>query len=230
MLRAKGRDLDLNAKTKKGIHPRKASEELLLTGQQQWAKTKANRRTDGRICTPLPPPPPPLDDDETRREESRGRAGVGLKPRRPSRGGSRPAPAERGRDRHWHWQAGGLVPGRARFGISRGVCCAGGVGAVGRSIAATFRVPTVGRSPAPASAACRTALASFTNFHGHVHASLLPQQYCRPQLVQLDARRSAGVRGKGDRRSCCQCGSARAQVSERALAQFASRSAAVNVK
>ena len=128
----------------------------------------------------------------TRREESRGRAGVGLKPRRPSRGGSRPAPAERGRDRHWHWQAGGLVPGRARFGISRGVCCAGGVGAVGRSIAATFRVPTVGRSPAPASAACRTALASFTNFHGHVHASLLPQQYCRPQLVQQDARRSAG--------------------------------------
>ena len=63
----------------------------------------------------------------TRREESSGRAGVGLKPRRPSRGGSRPAPAERGRDRHWHWQAGGLVPGRARFGISRGVCCAGGV-------------------------------------------------------------------------------------------------------
>ena len=41
----------------------------------------------------------------TRREESSGRAGVGLKPRRPSRGGSRPAPAERGRDRHWHWQA-----------------------------------------------------------------------------------------------------------------------------
>jgi hypothetical protein len=124
----------------------------------------------------------------TRRDEKRaagGREWV-LKPRRPSRGGSRPAPAERGRDRYWHWQAASCRAVLVLEFLEACVLgeCVRGVGAVGRSIAATFRVPTVGRSPAPASAA----LASFTNFHGHVHASLLPQQYCRPQLVQLDAR------------------------------------------
>lgn len=121
MQRAKGRDLDLNAK-KKRIHPRKASEELLLTGQQQWAKTKANPRTDGRICTP--PPPPPLDD-ETRREESRGRAGVGAKAAA-SVAWRIQASTSREREGPVLALAGGLVPGRARFGISRGVC-AGGV-------------------------------------------------------------------------------------------------------
>ena len=163
----------------------------MLTGQQQWAKTKANPRTDGRICTP---PPPPALDDETRREQRAGGSGAKAAA---SVAWRIQASTSREREGPALALAGGLVPGRAaRFGISRGVCvlveCVRGAGAVGRSIAATFRVPTVGRSPAPASAACRTALASFTNFHGHVHASLLPQQYCRPQLVQQDARRSAG--------------------------------------
>lgn len=75
----------------------KASEELLLTGQQQWAKTEGNPRTDARICTPPPPPPP-----TTGRRDEKGAAAA-------SRGGSRPAPAKRGRDRHrhrhWHWRA-----------------------------------------------------------------------------------------------------------------------------
>lgn len=63
----------------------------MLTGQQQWAKTEGNPRTDARICTPPPPPPP-----TTGRRDEKGAAAA-------SRGGSRPAPAKRGRDRHWHW-------------------------------------------------------------------------------------------------------------------------------
>jgi hypothetical protein len=83
----------------------KASEELLLTGQQQWAKTEGNPRTDARICTPPPPPPPTTG----RRDEKGAAGGSGAKAAAASRGGSRPAPAKRGRDRHrhrhWHWRA-----------------------------------------------------------------------------------------------------------------------------
>jgi len=91
---------------------------------------------------------------------------------------------------------GGLVPGRARFGISRGVracvllllgACVRGLRGGGWQVDRSHLPSSDGRSLAPLRLlvpppACRTtALASSTNFHGHVHASLLlPQQYCRP--------------------------------------------------
>jgi hypothetical protein len=167
----------------------------------------------------------------TRRDEKRaagGREWV-LKPRRPSRGGSRPAPAERGRDRYWHWQAASCWAALVLEFLEACVLgeCVRGVGAVGRSIAATFRVPTVGRSPAPASAP----LASFTNFHGtSTHLYFLSNTAGRSWFSWTRVTRAGvlpadlEVRCKGDRRSCCQCGSASLWP------QFASRSAAVNVK
>lgn len=150
------------------------------TGQQQWAKTEGNPRTDARICTPPPPPPPTTG----RRDEKGAAGGSGAKAAAASRGGSRPAPAKRGRDRHrhrhWHWRAASC---RAVLVLEFLEACAGAAVRARRGggwqVDRSHQPPSDGRSP-PLPLPCRTALASFTNFHGHVHSSLLPQQYCRP--------------------------------------------------
>jgi hypothetical protein len=207
----------------------------LLTGQQQWAKTKGNPRTDGRICTP-PPPPPPLDD-ETRREPRAGREwgakAAGQAASVAWRIQASTSRAERGRDRHWHWQAGrqaGAASCRAVLVLEFleacvRVCCYCWGSACVRARAAWGRLAgrsqppsefrrSVARSPAPASAP-----ASLPH-----HRTCFVYKFSRPRprifitssaILPADARRSlrrtwegggSEVRGKGDRRSCCwQC-------------------------
>lgn len=133
----------------------KASEELLLTGQQQWAKTEGNPRTDARICTPPPPPPPTTG----RRDEKGAAGGSGAKAAAASRGGSRPAPAKRGRDRHrhWHWRAASC---RAVLVLEFLEACAGAAVRARRGggwqVDRSHQPPSDGRSP-PLPLPCRTA-------------------------------------------------------------------------
>ena len=160
---------------------------FLLAYQQQWAKTKGNPRTGGRAD--LPALHYHHGHHWTRRESSgggaerlrRGAARRGVAERRiqasTSRAREGPALARRG-----------LVPGRARFGISRGVCCASACAAWGGWRVDRSQPPSDGRSPRPRLPPPHlTSLASPANVHAATSThrgvftspALLPAAGCR---------------------------------------------------
>jgi hypothetical protein len=164
---------------------------FLLTYQQQWAKTKGNPRTGGRICTPPPPPPLTRRRGETReqqRDYGAARRGVEEDPgqHQPSEGGT---------------GTGRAASCPAVLVLEFLEACAVRVrarrGAVGGSIAATFRRSVAPTPAAPAPAAAHLTCFACKRSRRHVHASLLPQHYCRLPRLSDRARelasRSAAV-------------------------------------
>ena len=144
---------------------------FLLAYQQQWAKTKGNPRTGGRAD--LPALHYHHGHHWTRRESIGGgaerlRRGAAWSGGEEDPGQHQPSEGGTGTGR------GGLVPGRARFGISRGVCCASACAAWGGWRVDRSQPPSDGRSPRPRLPPPHlTSLACFAckRSRRHVHAS-----------------------------------------------------------
>jgi len=157
---------------------------LQPTAMGEDERQSAYGRAGGSARTPLPPRPP-LDETREQRRWSReitARRGVEWR-----RGGSRPAPAERGRDRHWQGAASCPAVLVLEFLEACAVRVRARRGAVGASIARSH-LPTVGRlaracprrtsphllaSPANVHAATSTHRGVFTS------PALLPAAGCR---------------------------------------------------
>jgi len=177
-------------------HPKSAWPSSWLSGTRNkscWRRStamgederqSAYGRAGGSARTPLPPRPP-LDETREQRRWSReitARRGVEWR-----RGGSRPAPAERGRDRHWQ----GAASCPAVLVLEFLEACRVRGAAVGGSIAATFPVPTVGRPAAPH----LTSLASPANVHAatsthrrHLYFPSTTAGRCKPQVKRTPRR------------------------------------------
>jgi len=182
-------------KERNPIHPRKASGDLfacLPTAMGEDERQSAYGRAGGSARTPLPPRPP-LDETREQRRWSReitARRGVEWR-----RGGSRPAPAERGRDRHWQGAASCPAVLVLEFLEACAVRVRARRGAVGASIARSH-LPTVGRL----ARACprRTSphlLASPANVHAatsthrrHLYFPSTTAGRCKPQVKRTPRR------------------------------------------